>query len=133
MKFKSDEPILISWGCFFLGIAIILWVLSLTGCKNQIPAIDVSFWAGNATQGGITRAQEGRSMSCLDPDFDKYVCITYDDIRKVFDTILMCKDWPKSQLASAKDVKRFIKKNSDIIKYVRANSTSREDSELESD
>lgn len=126
MSFKQDEPVLASWGCFLLGMAIIFWVLALPGCKNPIPVIDVSFWAGDSAKDGVSRAQEGKTLACKDPQFDQFVCLTYEDLQKIYDTLLECKDWPKSQLASDRDLRHFKKMNPEVYHYVRARIEQRE-------
>lgn len=107
-------------GCLVLGVALIFW--SLTGCKAPMPAIDVEFWAGDASQAGVTRRQEDHTLACADPEFDQYVCLTYKDIQKIFDTLLQCEEWPSpGELAKI----NLIKKNPEVDNYVRAQQRKR--------
>lgn len=108
---------LVALGCFLGGILIVLGVLLMPGCaSNNMPPIDVSFWAGNSSEAGITRTQENKTIDCKSPEFDNYTCLTYADIGRIYDTMLECKQWPL--LAKTKDIKRFVRKNPEVIQHV---------------
>lgn len=79
--------------CFIAGIGIALFIL-LQGCAaSSIPEIDVSFWAGDSSQGSITRFQDHQNIDCRTPEFDHFACMTYLDIKKIYSKILECKQW----------------------------------------
>lgn len=121
-KFFSDEqrhagP---AWLMFFIGIAIILWVISLPGCKSSMPPIDVSFWAGDSAKDGVTRTQENKTIECKDPEFDELVCLTYEDVKKIFAVLLQCEQWPRSATLVKTDklLRRLEKHNPEVANYV---------------
>lgn len=71
--------------CFLLGLSIIFFLVLNQGCATRSPSVDVSFWSGDSLKVGITRAQPGgRTISCSDLEFNSYVCLTYDDVRKLY-------------------------------------------------
>lgn len=113
------------WFCLFLGLAIIIGVVCfLPGCASQnIPPIDVSFWAGDSKLGGITRDQDNLVVACDTPEFDRYTCITYEDVQKIYNTMLECRDWPR--LASVKEKNEMNQKNAEVIRYVRYGRTQK--------
>lgn len=73
--------------CLALGTACIIW--SLSSCATtSTPHVDLSSWAGDSTEGGvIRRAQENKKISCSDPSFNAYSCMTYKDLQKLFNAI----------------------------------------------
>jgi hypothetical protein len=101
-----------------LGAAIIVYVLTMTGCRTNVPAIDAKFWAGDSAKSGITRAQENRTLACENPEFDEYVCLSYEDLKKIYSTLLQCKDWGNIQLMSSRQAKKYYKKNKQVLDYV---------------
>lgn len=75
----------------FVVIAFIMWI---SGCAHPImPAIDVSTWAGDAQSSSIVRFQDDQEMKCTSPRFDQMVCMTYDDLKKLYLTMHKCMDW----------------------------------------
>lgn len=102
-----------AWVCLFLGISLILLVLT-QGCKHTIPPIDVSFWSGDSAKDGISRSQENKTLQCNDPAFDQYVCLTYTDLQKIFSTMLECKKWSVAT-ASRSQIKQMILKNPEVM------------------
>lgn len=55
-------------------------VLSLGGCATgPIPKWKGKIWAGSSGVSGIERRQEKELIHCLDPAFDRYLCISYED------------------------------------------------------
>jgi hypothetical protein len=113
----DEQKKLAAFGCFVLGFLIVAVILLTPGCaSNNMPPIDVSFWAGNSSVAGVTRAQEGKTLECNDPEFDNYTCLTYADLQKIYHTMLECKQWPL--LAKTKDIKRFVRKNPEVIQHV---------------
>lgn len=99
--------------CFWIGIAGIVFVLTLPGCQANMPPIDAQFWGGDSARQGISRSQENRTLECKQPEFDKYVCLTYEDLQKIYDTLLECKQWPT--LATRGQQARFISENPEVI------------------
>lgn len=78
-------------------IKVILIALALplmgSNCSQPIPAIDIKIWSGDADKGSIRRAQVGDEILATDPRFNQYSCMTYDDLKKIYDTLLQCKKW----------------------------------------
>ena len=104
MKIKTKHKNIFTW---------VFCVLILTGCPHlDIPKIDVTLWAGDYERQGITRAQEEKTLACMDPQFDEFVCLTYEDLRTLYNTMLKCKEWDDE--TSVKNAKKFIDKNPDI-------------------
>jgi hypothetical protein len=116
-KDKTLQEFIASLGCLLLGVAILAWVVITSGCSHNVPAIDASFWAGDPLHSGISRSQENKTLSCSDPSFNDYVCLTYGDLKKIYDTILQCKDWG-SALASDEERAKMLRVNYEIISNV---------------
>lgn len=78
--------------CFSLGIIVIGWFFLFSGCAvvPAQPNVDLSTWAGDSITSSIRRGQENRKISCGDPDFNKYVCMEYSDLQKIFNAIAEC-------------------------------------------
>jgi hypothetical protein len=94
---------------------LFLFLPFLIGCPGtEMPKIDISLWAGDSNRDGITRAQEDRSMGCQEKYFDEFVCLTYDDLKVIYATLLKCKKWDTK--ISQENTKIFIDKNPDIHK-----------------
>ncbi len=75
---------------------LILRSLSLLGasqCSTKPPAIDIELWAGDSATSSIVRKQNSASIECRDVKFDDFVCVSYDDLAKVYSTIQKCKKW----------------------------------------
>lgn len=104
--------------CLFAGLFIIFYLLTLPGCKESIPPIDATFWAGDSKNIGITRAQDSKTIQCNQAEFDQYVCLSYDDVKKIYDTLLQCKEWPKKM--TSKQAEQLYKTNGEIIHHVNA-------------
>lgn len=109
---------LVSITCLIIGILIIATLMTMQGCKTNIPAIDVSFWAGDSSANAIVRAQENRQLKCSSPEFDRYTCITYEDVQKIFDTLLRCKSWANEPVGERLDVNVFTNHNAEVVNHV---------------
>lgn len=91
----------------YLKLVLITSAIPLMGsnCSQPIPAIDIKIWSGDAEHGSIRRAQIGEELLATDPRFNQYSCMTYDDLKKIYDTLLQCKKWRSSvDLAPASEV-----------------------------
>jgi hypothetical protein len=108
-----------SFGCFFFGLTIIVIVITFSGCRSTpMPAVDVKFYSGDSKNGGITRAQEHKTIECKEPEFDEYVCLTYADVKKIMAAMLQCKDWSNTTLMTSRQKKRLYKENKELIHHV---------------
>lgn len=107
-----------AWFCLLMGVLLIAWALS--GCKSpDMPRVDVKFWAGDSANDGISRSQEGKTISCASPEFDEMACLTYTDMKKIFDLLLQCERWPRSAVMMTKrDKQRFLRENNEVIHHV---------------
>jgi hypothetical protein len=104
--------------CFGTGVLMILYALALPGCKSNMPSIDAKFWAGDSAQAGISRSQDQKTLECKSPEFDQFVCLTYDDLRKIYNTLLKCKQWEAQAKASPEETLAFLESNAEVINHV---------------
>lgn len=74
-------------------ISFIFGLLMGPGCASPLPTIDIKTWAGDSKIEGIQRAQDKKSISCKDPEFDQMICMTYEDLKKIYLTLPKCKAW----------------------------------------
>lgn len=95
--------------CFVIGQAEAASTCSVT---KKIPKIDVAIWAGDSASGSIVRNQDQRAIACREPAFDQYTCMTYDDLKKIYSTLLKCKKW--SDVVDEVAAQGFIQKNEDM-------------------
>ncbi len=66
------------------------------GCEKQIPKWKGKLYAGNSISGSIDRAQENEKISCMDSQFDQYICISKTDYDCFVETyVVNCKEWTK--------------------------------------
>lgn len=96
-----------------LKIGYITLLLSLmTGCKTEMPKVDIELWAGDSHRAGVTRSQEEKTIACNDEQMDEFVCLSYADLKKIYSTLLKCKKWGTE--VSSENTKEFMDKNPDI-------------------
>ena len=62
-------------------------VLSLlVGCATTVPIPpDVRIWQGWPKDDAIVRTQEAATLKCVDPKFQDFVCLQWDDFMKILD------------------------------------------------
>jgi hypothetical protein len=86
-------------------LAIAVLTMGATNCSHPIPKIDIKIWSGDSETGSIRRSQEGEMILAMDGRFNNYACMTYDDLKKVYETLLQCKKWKRdTDLAPAYEV-----------------------------
>lgn len=118
MREVGREHALASIFCFLAGVLAIVGALCFTGCKTpNIPAIHAKFWAGDSKNDSITRSQDHDSLLCRDIQFDNYVCLTYEDLKKIYDTMLTCKEWGPPIINEAQTL-AFIRSNPEVARHV---------------
>jgi len=76
-----------------LGLAVVIMLLVGPGCATQRPSIDVSTWAGDSKNEGVSRAQDKKTVMCSDPAFDQMVCMSYEDLTKLYLVFSQCGSW----------------------------------------
>lgn len=88
----------------------ILLAAAISSCATQIPRTDVRFWAGDSGARGVTRSQDGQTLSCADPRFDLGLWMSYADFREfVRIYVLGCKEWDDSgPMISREDWKKLL-------------------------
>jgi hypothetical protein len=97
MRFFNDDPEshTASVVCFFMGITVLLILLIfIEGCKTAAPQLtqeDVYLWAGDSKSIAISRSQFNLLLYCTDPEFDNYVCMTYDELERFFNRLQECR------------------------------------------
>lgn len=74
---------------FTLGFGLMI----LLSCAHAVPEIDIKSWEGDSKNGGITRAQEATTKKCSDPEFNEYICMTGEDLKKIYDILSRCREW----------------------------------------
>jgi hypothetical protein len=82
--------------------------------NTKIPEIQIKTWAGDYREGAIVRAQDNAKVSCRDSYFDNYVCLSYEDLKKIYETLLICKDWGAS--SNMMPIDRLLERNQDTYK-----------------
>lgn len=101
---------------FCLGLSI-LFILLGTSCNHpNMPPIDVTFWAGDSVNAGVTRKQDHATIPAIDPRFDTMACLSYLDLQKIYSTLLTCKDWGSQPTSH---MQAFERKNIEVIHHVR--------------
>lgn len=112
MEFKKESFLLLSF-----GLCVVYVALHLTGCSYHTPKIDVTFWAGDSIHSGISRSQDGETISCSDAKIDDYVALTYEDLKKIYQALLQCKEWGVP-VANDEEMKAQYIHNNEVIKHV---------------
>jgi hypothetical protein len=88
-----------------LASKILLVSLYVVSCKHPTPpAWEGKLYAGDSVEAAIVRAQSNERISCSDPQFDDYVCMSYSHYKSFIKTFVDgCVAWDK-------DAKVYIKK-----------------------
>jgi hypothetical protein len=72
--------------CFCL---FLLFVLASCATPDEItlsrPPCNWRIWAGNPGNASIERTQDKLRVSCQDPAFDKYVCLSTEDLKNLLE------------------------------------------------
>lgn len=59
--------------------------------------LEIRAFAGDSAKLGITRAQEKKTISCKDTEIDDYICLSYEDLEKIFNQLKRlqqkCRAW----------------------------------------
>jgi hypothetical protein len=112
----DQRSIVAAFLCFMVGVAVCV-ILTLSGCHTGIPKIDAEFWAGDSKSKGISRKQEGQTIPCDDPVIDDYVCLSYEDLQKIYHTLLQCKQWSGTTMSTREQLV-FFRKNRGLLEHV---------------
>lgn len=100
--------------------AILSLSLSVSSCGHGgggvMPALDIKLYAGSPARGGIERAQDNEVLTCTDPRFNQYACLSYADLRKIYATLQRCESWGSSPMMSART---FYRQNKDVVRNAR--------------
>lgn len=106
-----------SFFILIFGLSVCYLALNLQGCSYPMPKVDVTFWAGDPSIDGVSRAQDNEHMVCSDQKFEDYACLTYADIKKLYAAMLQCKEWGPP-IATKDEVTALLKKNSEVVHHV---------------
>ncbi len=109
----KQQKIRLIFVALYIGVTLTFLMLALTSCKNPIPKINTFLWAGDSDREGITRAQDHLTISCGEPAFNDYVCLTYNDLTQIYRTFFKCKDWGETPV-SIENKQQFIDLNKDV-------------------
>lgn len=72
-------------------------------CKTTPPSVDVKIYAADSATQSIQRSQDNEIIYTNSSEFDNYMCMTYEDYKKLVETYLNnCKAWDK-------DIERYSK------------------------
>lgn len=78
---------------FVAGMGCMVGLIAILNCAHPMPAINITTWAGDSANDAIARSQDKAVKLCKDPTFDNYICMTGDDLKMIYDTMLKCKSW----------------------------------------
>lgn len=82
----------------------------------MVPKVAVRIYAGDSAAGGITRAQDNERISCVMPDIDRFACMTYDDLKKIYAVMQSCRDWGPVKQETVDDV---MWRNQDVSERIK--------------
>lgn len=98
-------------------LLLIVSCFILTACPaKEMPKIDVTLWSGDPDILSITRGEGQISIGCDDSQFEQFVCLTYEDLKNIYSTMLKCTQW--SEDISAENTKAFLDRNPDMHEKV---------------
>lgn len=49
--------------------------------------VELKAFAGDSSSHGISRAQEKKTIKCDSPEIDEYICLSYEDLKKIFNQL----------------------------------------------
>lgn len=94
-------------------ILLLFPFISGFGCAEKVvnqPNYKPIIWAGDATNGGITRKQANKFMSATDPRFDNYAAVSYNTLSCIMKTyVTNCREYKKQVVECDGKDAEFIK------------------------
>jgi hypothetical protein len=87
----------------FLATLFIAALVALAvGCSVEaMPRLDIKLWAGDSSNDRIYHRSTHESMLCRDEDFNGMVCMSYEDLKEIHDTLAKCEKWkPGTEIAT---------------------------------
>jgi hypothetical protein len=84
--------------------------------NQQIPEIQIKTWAGDYKSGSIVRPSDNEAISCRDSLFDRYLCLSYDDMQKIMSLLVQCEDWGRHNSGNMMRLEELTYRNKDVMK-----------------
>lgn len=89
MPLKLGTPLNLRTLLKIIALAIAVVITSACATKSDLelsaPGCDWKLWQGNPSKGGITRLAALAPISCSDPVFSQYTCLTADDLKNMLE------------------------------------------------
>ena len=102
-----------------ISILILASAFMISCATGPIPKVNIKTWAGDSSRGAIRRSQDPDQISCTDPRFDSYACITYSDVRSLYDALQSCQGFAEgTPLMTEQEKKEFYTQNKPVLKRV---------------
>lgn len=80
---------------------------------SSMPKWNGALWAGNSEIGGLKRTQSNQELSCLQPQMDNMVCMSYKALECLYSQLILnCSYWKDPTLqcnADGRSAKAFIR------------------------
>lgn len=70
-------------------------MMGASNCSTA-PKWDARFYVGDSANGAITRnnpPEPADIISCFDSRVDNYVCVSFDDLKELYEILQRCKQW----------------------------------------
>lgn len=100
-----------------LTIGLLASASSSCGHGNvEIPKIEIKTWAGDSKSGAIVRPSDNEAISCRDSYFDRYLCLSYDDMQKIMSLLVQCEDWGRHNDGAKMKLYELEYRNKDVFK-----------------
>lgn len=77
-----------------VNLSACLGVLFLNSCQHPgMPVWDGKIWQGDPDSQSIVRTQANEMIYCSEEIFRDYVCVSLEDLQKLYANMLKCKKW----------------------------------------
>lgn len=103
-----------------LALLLAAWLLQACEGARAIPRLDLELWSGDSMRASVRRKQQNLEISCADRRLDGMVCMTYGDLREVYELLQKCERWPDGTvLMGQSDARRLLRRDEAARRVMR--------------
>ena len=111
----------VGWTHLSLSLNLVTLAVILGSCGHTPdgPTWNGKIWAGSSDKVGIERSQEKQVIQCGNPEFDRYIAMTYQDLGCIYEQYIQnVKEWKDpSRKCSGKISEKSVKQ---ALQYMEA-------------
>ncbi len=77
----------------YLSIILAFSLLIFIACPSDMPDWHGKLYSCSSRVQGIIRSQSNHIILASEPEFDDFVCLSYEDLSELIDILKRCKKW----------------------------------------